>query len=158
MAHVSALRLPDPPAPVPAGEVSITLEGERCLASIEYSAHCRLNRRTLTFQGQRGTIAVDLLSDSVALSAAPDSPLRRALGGLLGDAWPRAARWVVDRPAYLWNRLAGSTPHAALIAAFAAHLNDRAPSPTPLEEIDYVIRTCQEIGTRIERCRKRHAG
>ena len=71
--------------------------------------------------------------------------------GSLPEAAAQVMRWPTDRAAYLVARLRGQTPHARLIAAFARHLQGRAETPTPLDEIDYVVRTAHTIGREIDR-------
>lgn len=148
-ASVVALRTADAPPGVPADEVTVILEGPAGLADIHYSANCGLNRRQLTLWGTDGRIEIDLLADSATISTRRDSRWRRAIGGLPEMA-VQAARWPTDRAAYLIGRLRGQTPHAMLIADFARYLQDQGPSPTPLAEIDYVVRSADAIGREIE--------
>ncbi len=149
-ASVTALATAGAPTGAPADEVTIILRGEDRLADIQYSANCGLNRRRLTLWGTRGQIDVDLLSDTATFSQRRDSRWRRAVGNLPAAAG-QAARWPLDRAAYLVGRLRGRSPHALLIADFARHLRGEGPSPTPFEEIDYVVRTADAIGREIDR-------
>ena len=147
---VTTLSSGDAPLGVPADEVTIVFRGDGGLADVHYSANCGLNRRWLTLWGTEGSIAVDLLSDTAALARRRDSRWHRASGGLLELAG-RTARWPVDRASYLLGRLRGRSPHALLIEEFARYLLDGGPPPTPLEEIDYVVRTADRIGREIDR-------
>jgi predicted dehydrogenase len=147
---VTALNTGNAPPGAPADEVTVLFRGETGLADVHYSASCSLNRRLLTLWGTEGRISVDLLSDSAHLSTGGDSSWRRA-SGRLGELIDTTARWPLDRAGYLTDRLRGRRPHALLIAAFARHLHGHGPSPTPLEEIDYVVRTAQQIGEEIDR-------
>ncbi len=140
-----------------ADEVLITLERNGCLATIHYSASCRLNRRRLTVHGSEGWIEIELLSDSARLSRWRDARWRRAVGPQLQDGAATLGSWLPDRAGYLWQRLRGSTPHARLIRAFGDHLRGAATPPTPLAEIDYVIRNTDLIGRRIEEQLAPHA-
>lgn len=147
---VTALATPAAPPGAPADEVSLVFRGKGGLADVQYSANCRLNRRLLTLWGSRGQVAIDLLADSAVLATRRDSRLRRAAGAL-GDTLAAAARWPLDRAGYLASRRPSQRPHARLIHQFALHLHGDAPSPTPLDEIDYVVRTAQWIGDEIDR-------
>lgn len=150
LASVTALATAAAPVGAPADEVAIVLRGADRLADVHYSANCGLNRRWLTVWGTDGRIEIDLLSDSAYLDRVRDSRPSRALAGL-PQAAGRAVRWPLDRAAYVASRLQGHSPHAALIADFARHLRGEGPSPTPLEEIDYVVRTADAIGREIDR-------
>lgn len=132
-------------------EVVATLAGGSALATIEYSASCRLNRRQLELVGSEGAIRVDVLGDGVSLTRARDRPWRRAAGGRYLEAARELTTWPLDRARYTAARLAGKTPHGRLIAAFARCLRGEAPSPTPLDEIDYAVRQSHAIGLEIDR-------
>ncbi len=134
-----------------AEEVLIMFSGDGCFADVHYSARCRLNKRQLVIHGETGVLTVDLLADSVALTRGRDRRWRRATGGRLADSAVQLGQWVPDRIKYLSDRLRGLDPHRRLIDAFARHLHDDGPSPTPLAEIDYVVRNSHRIGTAIER-------
>jgi hypothetical protein len=58
---------------------------------------------------------------------------------------------IPDRLQYLRRRMSGESPHAALIRAFGHYIHGRGPAPTPLDEIDYVVRNCDKIGREIDR-------
>ena len=149
LAHVTALNTAQAPVGAPASEVFITLADESRIATIHYSSHCQLNRRTLTINGTRGTIAIDFLSDTVTCSTLVDRKWRRGVGLPFLEAGAQVLRSVPDRAAYWLRRVRRETPHAALIAAFTAHLQHKGPAPTPLDEIDYVVRHGDVIGRRI---------
>ena len=136
---------------VAAGEVAIHLEGASVFASIHYSANCRLNRRTVKLFGTHGVITADLLGDAAVLSRRRDRPMARAGGGVFLDAAGALARWVPDRIGYLEAQVRRRTPHSRLIEAFARHLVDGGEPPSPLEEIDYVVRHADAIARRIDR-------
>lgn len=147
--EVSALSTAGAPAGVPADEVVITLAGDDRVATIHYSANCRLNKRQLVLIGSEGLITIDILSDSATLSRPRDRRWRRATGGLL-ETGGRLASWPLDRGGYLLDRLRRRSPHALLIEQFAEHLQGRAESPTPIDEVDYVVRNADRIGREIE--------
>lgn len=134
----------------PADEVAITLAGGGTIATFHYSANCPENRRTLVLEGERGVLSIDLLADSLLLERRRDGRAARSFGPLPGGAWKRLASVPRDRAVYIADRLAGRTPHARMIADFAAHVATGAPAPTPLAEVDYVIRTGEAIGRRID--------
>lgn len=157
LTNVTACRTPHAPAGTPADEVFITLGDEGCLATMHYSANCRLNRRRLTINGTHGAIEIDFLSDTAILSTLGDRKWRRGAGLPLLEAGATLLRGVPDRAGYWWRRMRKETPHAALIRAFTAHLLHGAPPPTPLDEIDYVVRQGDAIGRRIDECAAENA-
>ena len=148
--QVTALQTPEAPDGAPADEVAIALAGVDRLATIRYSANCRLNKRLLFLYGSDGVITLDLLSGSLSLTRLRDRRWQRPAGGIAETA-SRLARWPLDRAGYLADRLGRRTPHALLISRFAEYLRDRGPSPTPIEEIDYVVRNAERIGREIDR-------
>lgn len=148
--QVSALATARATAEAPADEVLVTFADDDRMATIRYSANCRLNRRQLALYGSEGTITVDILSDSASLSRGRDGRWRRATAGLAETAGHLAA-WPIDRAGYLLDRLRRRSPHALLIERFAEHLRGHAESPTPLAEIDYVVRNADLIGREIDR-------
>lgn len=150
LVHATALRTPRAPAGAPADEVLLSFAGAGRTATVHYSAGCRENRRELTLYGSEGVVRIDVLADAASLERRRDSPLRRALGPPLA-AVAALGRALPDRLAYAADRLRRRTPHARLIAAFADHLAGRGPSPTPLDEIDYVVRGAESVGRAIDR-------
>jgi predicted dehydrogenase len=137
-------------AGLPADEVAVSLQGEGVIATLHYSASCPANRRSLVIDGEKGVIAVDVLSDSALLECRRDGRLRRVAGPLPGGAVRRLAALLPDRGAYLVDHLTGRTPHARMIDGFARHVVREEAAPTPLDEVDYVIDTGEEIARRIE--------
>jgi predicted dehydrogenase len=129
----------------------ITMAGAKTLATIHFSAHCRTNRRVFAIQGSEGRIEVDILSDTAHLSRLRDSKRGRAIGRPNLDAMAGLLAALPDRCSYLFRRMQGKTPHYNLIHAFADHLQGRGPEPTPFEEVDYVVRGCDQIGREIDR-------
>jgi predicted dehydrogenase len=151
--HVAAFATAQAPSGAPVDEVAITLKGERCIATIDYSAHCRINRRRLTVEGTDGSIEVDLLGDSAVLHRGRDAKWKRPWTLGLREAADVLAQWLPDRLGYLLDRGAGGNPHARLIRDFALHLRGSGPNPTPLDEVDYVIRMSDSVGRRIDAAR-----
>jgi predicted dehydrogenase len=156
--HVAVIASTGAPAGAPADEVTVTLAGASTLATLHYSAHCPENRRTIVLAGGNGFIEWDLLSGSARLAHAPDSAWRRALGPILTQAPRDLLAAVPERASAAAHRLLGRTPHARLIHSFARHVTDGGPEPTPLAEVDYVVRTCDAIGHMIERRIQGQAG
>lgn len=150
-ATVTAVSSPRAPRGVSADEVIVTLRGRRCLASISYSAHCEVNKRILVIRGTKGVITIDRLGDVALLSRLRDRRWKRALGVLFLEAVAAVLRLIPDRLGYLYGRLRGDTPHAGLIKSLDRHLGGSGPPPTPIEEIDYVVRNCDWIGREIDR-------
>lgn len=152
LASVTAVSSPAAPPGAPADEVLITLAGERTIASFHFSANCRENRRTLTIQGTTGRIVVDLLADFATISTVGDSKIRRALGGrTIVDAGATLLRAAPDRGRYGLQRLRKESPHQRIIQRLGRHLHGEAEEPTPLDEVDYVIRKGDQIGREIDR-------
>ncbi len=151
LGDVTVARTSAPPPGAPADEVLISLKGPGCLATIHFSAHCEQNRRVFTLHGTEGSISIDLLSDFAQLSTTKDSKLKRALGRGLLDAGRALLRGAADRPRYAVQHLRGDSAHSRIILRFADHLRDGAPHPTPVEEVDYVVRNCDVIGREIDR-------
>ncbi len=151
VAAVSATRTPTAPPGVSADEVVVTFGDERCLAVVHYSANCRLNHRGLEIFGTLGAIRLDLLSDAAVLSRRRDGRRTRAAGGLFLDSGATLLRWLPDRVGYFGGRLRRRSPHARAVEAFTRYLRGEGPSPTPLDEIDFVVRNCEAIGREIDR-------
>ena len=151
LASVTALHTRAAIVGAPADEVCIVLAGERAISTVHYSASSQENRRSLEIFGTKGKIEVDVLSDSATLSTARDGKWRRAVGVKNLETGHRLAQAILDRADYARARIAKETPHAVLIAAFDRHLAGEEPSPTPIDEIDYVVRNCELIGREIDR-------
>jgi predicted dehydrogenase len=152
LSSVTAVRSPNAPNGAPADEVMVVLEGDRAIASFQFSANCKENRRTLTIQGTTGRITLDMLSDFASISNLGDSKLRRAAGRAIWEAGRVLARATHDRGRYAIQRLRKlSSPHGKIIRQLGAHLQGQAEEPTPFDEVDYVIRNCDLIGREIDR-------
>jgi predicted dehydrogenase len=152
LASVTALHTPSAPPGARADEVLVVLRGERCIGTFQFSASCQENRRTLTIQGTTGRIFVDLLSDFADLSTRSDSKLRRAMGGSILEAGRTLLRAGPDRGHYGLQRLQGlQSPHLRIIQALGKSLQGQGEEPTPFAEVDYVIRTGDQIAREIER-------
>lgn len=133
-----------------AGEACVVLKSDSVLAAIHYSAGCRVNRREATVVGTDGVIEVDLLGGSASLSGIRDGRGTRIAGRSLMEAGARLVRGAARRPSYLVRRALGEAPHARIIREFDRHLRGSGPLPTPLDEIDYVIRNCDHIGRALD--------
>ena len=150
VASVTALHTSAAIAGAPADEVCIVLAGGRCISTFHYSASSKENRRSIEIFGTDGKIEIDVLSDTATLAAAKDSRVRRAVGVKNVETGRRLLQAIPDRAEYLLRRAQKETPHATLICAFDKHLAGEGPSPTPLDEVDYVIRTGDLIGRKID--------
>ncbi len=150
VAAVSALRTGTVPG-ISADEVIVTFGDDRCLAAVHYSANCLLNHRSLEIFGTHGAILVDLLADAATLTRRRDGRGARALGGVFLDSGATLLRWLPDRVGYLAARLRRHSPHARAVEAFTRYLRGVGPSPTPLDEIDFVVRNSETIGREIDR-------
>ena len=133
-----------------AEEVLIHLRGPRTLATIRFSARCELNQRTVTLTGSRGVARLDILANAATLHRIPDGTLTRVLGRELRGVAGTVLQAIPDRAIYALDRLRGVSSHTLLIDAFDRALHGRGEPPTPLDEIDYVVRNCDAIGRSID--------
>jgi len=150
VASVTAVRTATAPPGTSADEVLVALAGQRCIGTFHFSANCRENRRTLTLQGTDGRIVVDMLSDFATISSLKDSKLRRAFGRTILEAGATLLRAAPDRGRYGLRRLQAASPHQRIIQALGKNLRDGGEEPTPLAEVDYVVRNCDRIGNAID--------
>jgi len=151
LAAVTALRTDGAPARAAADEVVVALERAGTIATLHFSANCRLNQRKITLVGSNGEINIDVLSDFAWLSKSKDSKLRRPFGRALTASAHALSSMLTDRPVYLFERLRGRSPHVRFIAAADCSFRGAGPPPTSLNEIDYVTRSCHRIGAEIDR-------
>lgn len=152
LSSVTALRTPNAPSGARADEVLVVLKGDRAIGTFQFSANCQENRRTLTIQGTTGRIFVDLLSDFADLTTRSDSKLKRAVGSPVIEAGRTLLRAAPDRSKYGIQRLQGlQSPHLRIIQALGKSLQGQGEEPTPFAEIDYVIRTGDQIAREIDR-------
>jgi predicted dehydrogenase len=151
LSSVTALRTPHAPPGAPADEVLVVLKGERCIGTFQYSASCEQNRRTVTLQGTKGRITVDLLSDFVHLSTQTDAKLKRAVGAAILDAGRTLLRAAPDRAGHGLARLQQQSPHLRIIQALGKSLQGMGEEPTPFAEVDYTIRLGDTIAKEIDR-------
>jgi predicted dehydrogenase len=151
VSSVTAVRTPNAPPGAAADEVLVALKGDRCIGTFQFSANCRQNRRHLTLQGTTGRIVVDLLSDFATISEQTDSKVKRAVGREIMDAGGTLLRAAVDRSRYGLRRLQQESPHLKIIQSLGRSLRGEGEEPTPIGEVDYVIRNCDKIGREIDR-------
>ncbi|MEM7482271.1 MAG: Gfo/Idh/MocA family oxidoreductase [Acidobacteriota bacterium] len=150
LTHVEALSSNGAPAGAPADEVQLTFAGDGAMATVHYSANCRINHRSLSLHGEEGIIYLDILGDSASIHAHGDASWRRAAGNSLLDAGSDLLQSVPDRMAYFTERLRGASPHFKLIQHYAGWLHGEKDSPTPLDEIEYVVRNSERVGRAID--------
>lgn len=146
--HVQTLRLPDSPHPHTADEMMVTLKGDSSVASFRFSARCGSNLRTLTLHGSEGSIKVELLAGTAVLHQPRTMKWVRGMGLETLNAFTTLKRMVPDRMGAIKTRVAHETPHSGLIRDFALHLTGNGPMPVTLNEIEYVVRTGEEISHR----------
>lgn len=149
--NVAALHTPKAPAGAPADEVLITMQNDECIATIQFSANCQMNKRMLYIYGTKGIITVDILSDYVFLTESSDAKWKRAVGLSAIDAGAALMRTIPDRSHYALRHGRGDTPHSNIITAFDRFIAGKGPAPTPMDEVDYVVRNCDRIGKEIDR-------
>jgi predicted dehydrogenase len=158
LSSVTALRTSAAPPGAPADEVCIVLAGTRAISTVHYSASCSENRRSVEIFGTLGKIEIDVLSDSVTISSSDDGRWQRAVGVKNMETGHRLLQAIPDRLEYARRRVKKESPHAAIIGAFDEHLAGKGPPPTPIEEIDYVVQSCELIGRAIDRAVGRSSG
>lgn len=151
VAGVATLSTDHAPPGAPADEVVITLAGGSCMATIHFSANCEQNRRMFSLQGTEGHITVDLLSDFATITTTKDGKWKRAFGGAILEAGQTLLRSAPDRGRYGLQRLRGESPHSRIIGSLGKALRGMGEEPTPLAEVDYVVRNCERIGREIDR-------
>jgi hypothetical protein len=88
---------------------------------------------------------VELLAGTAALYKPRTKKWVRGIGLDTLNALSTLTRMVPDRLNALNAKMKGDTPHARLIRDFALHLRGERPAPVPLDEIEYVVRTGEEI-------------
>ena len=152
---VSALRTASAPHSVWADEVAALFEGDGCLATLRLSARSHQDDRTLTVRGTDGTIEVSVLRGVATLTSL--SRARKVRGaGLVGvpflEAGSKLAQWAPDRVRHLAGRR-GLSNHARLSEAVVRAVRGTGPNPTPIDEIDDVMRCCEAVGQGIEAAR-----
>ncbi|MGW8121953.1 Gfo/Idh/MocA family protein [Roseivirga echinicomitans] len=134
----------------PADEVCFTLSNDKVISNYHYSSNCRLNKRSIELIGTDGTLVLDVLSDMMFLDRVKETKNKRAFGILFIEAMSRVLQALPDRISYFSERMKGISPHTRIILQFDAYLDGKAPSPTPIEEIDFVIRYCDIVGKEID--------
>lgn len=151
LSSVTAVKTPNAPSGAPADEVLVVLKGERAIGTFQFSANCEQNRRTVTLQGTKGRITVDLLSDFVHLSTQTDSKAKRAVGTAILDAGSTLLHAAPDRVRQGIARLQKQSPHLRIIQSLGKSLQGQGEEPTPFAEVDYVIRLGDRIAKEIDR-------
>ncbi|HTR55117.1 MAG TPA: hypothetical protein VMJ10_30735, partial [Kofleriaceae bacterium] len=67
------------------------------------------------------------------------------------EAGNTVLRALPDRGRYGLEKMRKLSPHARIIGLMGDHLRDGTEEPTPFDEVDYVIRTGDQIGREIDR-------
>ncbi len=133
----------------PADEVCFTLKNDKVISNYHYSSNCKLNKRMIEFIGTEGILVVDVLSDMIVLDKVQESKMKRGIGIMFLEATSRVFQSIPDRIKYFIQRRKGISPHTRIILQFDDYLNGLDESPTPMEEIDFVIRYCELVGNAI---------
>lgn len=151
LANVTAIRTSESLPGAPADEVIVVLQGADSIATFQFSSNCQQNRRTLSLQGTKGRIDIDLLSDIAALSEHGDSRFKRAAGRAFLEAGSTLLGAALDRASYGWQHVQRISPHVRIIQRLGRSLQGEGEEPTPFAEVDYVIRMGDRIGREIDR-------
>ena len=148
--HVTALRTDSAPDGASADEVTLNFKNTSAIALMQYSANCRQNVRSMTLRGTEGFMQLDLLGDSLFVSRLPERVRTRPIG-FENITRMQALIWFIpDRLRYLWTRLKQDTPHSRIIRQFSDSIRGLAKEPTPLDEVDFVVRNCNLVGQKID--------
>jgi hypothetical protein len=67
------------------------------------------------------------------------------------EAGATLLRAAPDRGRYGLEKLRKLSPHAKIIGLLGKHLQGQAEEPTPLDEVDYVVRVGDRVGREIDR-------
>jgi len=152
--EVAIRRSPGAPQAAPAEGVMAALTGERCVAGLHLAANSHQNRKTLVITGSRGTIEIAItgcVSTYTSLARVRESRPVGWIGVPFVEAASTLSQWIPDRARYAKARLREPSMHTRLIEAFVRHVRGEAPSPTPDDEIDSVVRCCAALGRGIEK-------
>jgi hypothetical protein len=110
-----------------------------------------MNKRYIEFIGSEGVITLDVLSDMLLLDKVADSKRRRFIGIMGIDAIRKSLQIIPDRLVYWMEKVKGISPHTRIILQFDQYLAGEAESPTPVEEIDFVVNYCDIVGREIDK-------
>ena len=149
--NVTALSTPNATEGAPADEVCFTLSNNKVISTYHYSSNSKQNKRYIEFIGSKGIITLDVLSDMMLIDKGIDSKRKRAIGIFGIDALKKSLQIIPDRITYFIQKFKGISPHTRIITQFDAYLDGKADSPTPLEEIDFVVKYCDIVGKEIDR-------
>lgn len=149
--NVTVLNTPNALPGAPADEVCFTLSNSEVISSYHYSSNCKLNKRFIELIGTEGVIVLDVLSDMLFLDRVEENKTKRGLGIMAIEAWKRVLQAIPDRIEYFGERNKGISPHTRIILQFDQYLDGKAESPTPVEEVDFVVKYCDVVGKEIDR-------
>lgn len=148
--NVTALSTPNATEGAPADEVCFTLSNDKVISNYHYSSNSLQNKRYIEFIGTKGVITLDVLSDQMLVDKVVDSKRKRALGIIGIDTLRKTFQIVPDRIQYFIQKVKGITPHTRIITQFDEYLDGLSESPTPIEEIDFVVQYCENVGRAID--------
>lgn len=148
--NVTVLNTPNALPGAKADEVCFTLSNKNVISNYHYSSNCKLNKRYIEIIGSEGVIVLDVLSDMMFLDKVKETKTKRGLGLMLMEAASRVKQGIPDRIEYFNERRKGISPHTRIITQFDQYLDGKKESPTPLEEVDFVVKYCDIVGSEIE--------
>jgi predicted dehydrogenase len=149
--NVTVLHTPDALPGAPADEVCFTLSNKNVISNYHYSSNCKLNKRFIEFIGTEGVIVLDILSDMMFIDKVAESKRKRGIGIMSIEAMNRIFQSLPDRIEYFSQRRKGISPHTRIILQFDRFLEGKDVNPTPMEEIDFVVKYCDIVGKEIDR-------
>lgn len=133
-----------------ASDVTVTLAGDTCIATLHYSGRCSLNRRTIEIVGTEGRIFIDSLGDCATCYRVRDRTLLRPISLQVRESLASIGQLALDRSAYLAAKLRGHSPHSRLFSSFEEYLEGDGAHPTPTEEVDFVVASEWTMGQAVE--------
>lgn len=134
-----------------ADEVCFTLNGNNVISNYHYSSNCELNKRYIEIIGSKGVITLDVLSDMIFIDNVKENKLKRGIGILFIESSKRVYKGLLDRLGYFYERIKGVSPHTRIIVQFDKYIDGKIESPTPMEEVDFVVKYCEKVGKEIDR-------
>jgi predicted dehydrogenase len=149
--NVSALSTPNATEGASADEVCFTLSNKKVISNYHYSSNSLQNKRYIEFIGTKGVITLDVLSDMLLIDRVADSKTKRALGIIGIDAIHKSFQIEPDRIRNYLEKIKGVSPHTRIIQQFDTYLDGKSESPTPIEEIDFVVQYCDKVGNEIDK-------
>lgn len=148
--NVTILNTPNALPGAQADEVCFTLSNKNVISNYHYSSNCKLNKRYIELIGSEGVIMLDVLSDMMFLDKVRETKMKRGIGIMFIEASKRIGQGILDRIQYFNEKRKGISPHTRIICQFDEYIDGKSESPTPMEEVDFVVNYCSIVGEEID--------